>query len=151
MYFTQQGIVDMKLSRRLSIGTCLIVALLATSAQAVPPSNVTGLTGTWYNTNSSTGGITKIVVVSLWGGLLFKSYGACHPTDCEHSWVWAYPHSASVSSNTAVGFTSYRNSGFAYSKFSAKRVGALLRLDDFTTFASGDSRKDYVSSEYFRR
>lgn len=141
----------MKLLKLLSATSLVLVAFLSSSAQALPPSNLTGLAGFWYNTNPSTGSITKIYVLPWGGKLLFKSWGACHPTDCEHSWVWAYPHSTGVSSDTAVGFTSYRNSGFAYSRFSAKRVSSFLRLDDFTTFASGDNRKDYVVSEYFKR
>lgn len=141
----------MKLSKLLSVSTFVGAALLATSAQAVSPTNVSGLVGTWYNNNPNTSGITKVLVLKYGSGLLFKSWGSCHPTDCEHSWVWAYPHSASVSSDTAVGFTSYRNSGFAYSRFAAKRIGSNLRMDGFTTFASGDSRKNYTKTEYFHR
>lgn len=141
----------MKLFKSLSISSLVGAVLLATSAHAVPPTAVSGLTGTWYNTNPATGGIVRFVVTQTLTGLTFKSYGACSPTPCVHTTVVAYPHSASVSSNTATGFTSYRNDGFKYSRYSAVRVGANLRLDSFSTFAAGDTRKNYLSSEMFSR
>jgi len=126
-------------------------ALLSASAHAVPPTALSGLTGTWYNTNPNTGGIVKFVVAQTAAGLTFKSYGACSPTPCVHTTVLAYPHSASVSSNTATGFTSYRNDSFKYTRYSAVRTGTNLRLDSFSTFASGDTRKNYLSSETFAK
>jgi len=141
----------MKKLKALSIAGVLGAAVLSTSAHAVPPTNVTGLVGTWVNTNSATGGIVKVVVTNTASGLKFQSFGACSPTPCVHTVVAAQPFSASVSSNAAVGFTSYRNSGFKYSRYSAERSGSYLRLDSFDTFATGDTRKDYTKSEYFAK
>lgn len=141
----------MKLFKSLSLSSLLGAVLLAASAHAVPPTGVAGLTGTWYNTNPSTGGIVKFVVTQTASGLTFKSYGACSPTPCVHTTVVAYPHSASVSSNTATGFTSYRNDTFKYTRYSAVRTGANMRLDSFSTFAAGDTRKNYLSSETFAK
>ena len=141
----------MKLFKTLSVSSLVSAVLLAASAHATPPTAVSGLTGTWYNTNPSTGGIVKFVVTQTATGLTFKSYGACSPSPCVHTTVVAYPHSASVSSNTATGFTSYRNDGFKYTRYSAVRTGSYLRLDSFSTFASGDTRKDYLSSETFSK
>lgn len=141
----------MKLFKSLSIVSLLGLILSSISAHAVPPTGVTGLVGTWYNTNPSTGGIVKFVVTQTASGLTFKSYGACTPTPCVHTTVVAYPHSAGVSSDTAIGFTSYRNDTFKYTRFSALRVGANMRLDAFSTFAAGDTRKDYVLSETFAK
>lgn len=169
LYFTQQEVFfkrnPVEISRRMFLlegfymkfyKSFYLVALfssvlLSFSAHALPPTNVSGLIGTWTNLNSSTGGIVKIEVTNTSSGLRFKSYGACHPTPCVHSTVVAYPHSASVSSNTATGFYAFRNNGFAYSRFAGVRTGQYLRLENFTTFASGDSRKNYVSTEYFKR
>jgi hypothetical protein len=141
----------MKLFKSLPISSFVAAVLLSASAHAVPPTAVSGLTGTWYNTNPATGGIVKFVVTQTVLGLTFKSYGACSPTPCVHTTVLAYPHSAGVTSNTATGFTSYRNDSFKYTRFSAVRTGANLRLDSFSTFASGDTRKDYLSSETFAK
>jgi len=141
----------MKLLKLFSATSLFGVTLLATVAQAAPPTNVSGLVGTWYNTNASTRGIVKIIVTNTRSGLRFQSFGSCSPTPCVHSVVAAYPHSASVSSNTAVGFTAFRNSGFKYARFSSERVGAYLRMSQFSTFASGDTRKNYTTTEYFKR
>ncbi len=141
----------MKFVKLLSIVSLVASIMLSASAYAVPPSNVAGLVGTWHNINSSTSGIVKVEVTNTIFGLTFKSYGACSPSPCVHTTVVAYPHSAGVSSNTAIGFTAYRNSGFKYARFFGKRTGNYLRLDQFSTFASGDTRKDYTTTEYFLR
>lgn len=141
----------MKVIKPLSISALIGAILLSASAHAVPPTGVSGLLGTWYNTNPNTRSTVKFEVTQVVGGLRFKSYGSCSPTPCVHTTVVAYPHSAGVSSNTATGFTAYRNSGFKYTRYSAVRTGANMRLDAFSTFASGDTRKDYVVSETFSR
>lgn len=137
----------------LLFSACLLIAstFVATSALAVPPTNVAGIVGTWTNINSGTNGITKIAIWSRGAGLRFQSWGACVPTDCVHTTVPAYAHSATVSSNTAVGLYAYRNSGFAYTRFAATRVGPYLRVTYYTTFAAGDSRKNYTKTEYYLR
>ncbi|MCG8314575.1 MAG: hypothetical protein MI976_15305 [Pseudomonadales bacterium] len=127
-------------------------ALISASAYAVPPTNFNGLIGTWVNTNPNDKGIIKVVVApTWWGGISFKSYGSCSPTPCVHTTVSAQAFSASISSNTAVGFTAYRNSGFKTARFSGQRYGSYLRLDSFNTFASGDSRKNYSATDYFKK
>lgn len=141
----------MKILKSISATTFVLGLFIASTAQAVAPTNVTGLLGTWYNTNPNTNGTVKVQLWNTSSGLRFRSFGACSPTPCVHTVVPAYPHSASVGSNTAVGFTSFRNSGFKYTRYSAKRYGSYLRLDQFSTFASGDSRKNYTTTEYFRR
>jgi hypothetical protein len=147
----KSGEIAMKKFNALSIAGLLGAVLLSTSAHAVSPTNVTGLVGTWVNTNSATGGIVKVVVTNTASGLTFQSFGACSPTPCVHTVVSAQPFSASVSSNTAVGLTAYRNSGFKYSRYSAERSGVYLRLDSFDTFAAGDTRKNYTKTEYFAK
>lgn len=141
----------MKVIKPLSISALIGAILLSASAHAVPPTGVSGLVGTWYNTNPNTRSTVKFEVTQVVGGLRFKSYGSCSPTPCVHTTVVAYPHSAGVSSNTATGFTAYRNSGFVYTRYSAVRTGTNMRLDAFSTFASGDTRKNYVVSETFSR
>jgi hypothetical protein len=141
----------MKIIKSLSFSGLVGAILLSASAHAVPPTGVSGLTGTWYNTNPNTRSIVKFEVTQVVGGLRFKSYGSCTPTPCVHTTVVAYPHSASVSSNTATGFTSYRNDGFKYTRYSAVRTGANMRLDAFSTFAAGDTRKNYLVSETFSK
>lgn len=141
----------MKLFKAFPISSLIGALILSTSAHAVPPTALSGLTGTWYNTDPATRSTVRFEVTNTIFGLTFKSYGSCSPTPCVHTTVMAYPHSANVSSNTATGFTAYRNDGFKYTRYSAVRVGANLRLDAFSTFASGDTRKDYVVSETFYR
>lgn len=141
----------MKLNKSLSLVALLFSVLFSFSAYALPPTNVSGLIGTWTNINASTRGIVKVEITNTSTGLKFKSYGSCSPTPCIHTTVVAYPHSASISSDTAIGFYAFRNNGFAYSRFAGLRTGQYLRLEDFTTFANGDSRKNYVIAEYFKK
>ena len=146
----------MKSLKLLPLAAILVGVTLATPSFAVSPSSTSGLTGTWHNVNPASGGIIKIVVTKVGSQLKFKSYGSCSPTPCIHTTVTAYPHSSSVSSNYARGFTAYRNSGFKSVKFDAIRdfnqtSGTFMRLNSFNKFAAGDTRKDYVSSDLFRK
>jgi len=146
----------MKSLKLLPCVTVLASVLVSAPSFAKPPVSTYGLTGTWYNVNPATRGTVKIVVTKVGGQLRFRSYGACTPTPCVHTQVIAHPHSGNVSSNFATGFTAYRNSGFKSVRFDALRDygqtgGTFLRLNSFSKFAAGDSRKDYASSELFRK
>jgi hypothetical protein len=141
----------MKLSKLFSVCVLVATALSSSTTLAESPTNVTGLVGTWNNIDANTSGITKIAVYNSGSNIYFKSWGSCSPTDCVHSTVPAYAHSASVSSNTATGLYAFRNNGFAYTRFAATRVGSYLRVTYYTTFASGDTRKNYTKTEYYLR
>lgn len=146
----------MKTFKILPYVSILAGALLAAPSFAVAPSNTNGITGTWHNVDPSTRGIVKVVVSKVGGQLRFKSFGACSPTPCVHSTVTAHPYSSNVSGNYALAFTANRNSGFKTTRFDALRDygqsrGTFLRLNSFNKFASGDSRKNYGSSELFRK
>lgn len=146
----------MNLSKLLLCTSVLATGLFSAPSFALTPTSTTGLTGTWHNVNPSTRGTIKVVVTKVGSQLRFKSYGACSPTPCIHTTVAAYPYSSSVSSNFARGFTAYRNSGFKSTRFDAIRdygqtSGKFLRLNSFSRFASGDGRKNYLSSELFRK
>jgi len=146
----------MKLVKLFTSMAILAATLFAAPSYAVAPTSSYGLTGTWYNVNPNSRGIVKVVVSKVNGQLRFKSYGSCSPTPCVHTTVIAQPHSSSISSNYARGFTAYRNSGFKTARFDAIRdysqtSGSFLRLNSFSKFASGDARKDYLSSELFRK
>lgn len=145
----------MKMLKILVASAAVTLAGVASLAQAEAPTTVSGLVGTWNNVNPNSGSIVKIEVTQTGSQLNFKSYGACTPTPCVHSTVVAYPFSASVTSNTATGFTAFRNDTFKTTRFDATREnsfgGTLLRLNSFSTFAAGDTRKDYTTTELFVR
>jgi hypothetical protein len=146
----------MKTSKLLLCASVVASGLFTAPSFAATPSSTSGLTGTWHNVNPSSRGIIKVVVTKVGAQLRFKSYGACSPTPCIHTTVMAHPHSSSVSSNFARGFTAYRNSGFKTTRFDAIRdygqtSGSFLRLNSFSKFAPGDNRKNYLSSELFRK
>lgn len=78
------------------------------------------------------------------------------PTPCDHGTRLASVYSRSISSNYAQGATADWNFGFKTTRVDAMRDssvhnGTFLRLNSFNKFASGDTRKDYFSSELFRR
>jgi hypothetical protein len=144
-----KGIDIMKLSNILSACILIVSAITGTSVLAEQPTNSSGIAGVWKNINSSTSGITQVAIYQAGNNINFRSWGSCHPTDCVHTTVRGYPYSSGVSSNTAVGLYAYRNSGFAYTRFAASRVGSYLRVTYYTTFAPGDNRKNYTKTEYF--
>lgn len=139
----------------LGLALTLLVAR-ATPSVAEAPTSVSQLTGTWVNVNPATGGIVKAVITNSILGFRIHTYGACSPTPCDHGTIPAAPFSKSVGSNVATGLSATYDHGFATVAITAKRIaeydgGTYLELETRTTFAPGDTRKDYTRTELFRK
>jgi hypothetical protein len=147
----------MNRKQRYILGLALtLVAFSATPSLAEAPTSVTNLTGTWVNVNPATGGIVRAVISNTVLGLRIHTYGACTPTPCDHGTIPAEPFSKTVSSNVATGLSATYDHGFATVLITAKRVaeydgGTFLELETRTTFAPGDTRKNYTRTELFRK
>jgi len=145
----------LNVTRQIALSLVLFFTLLD-SAMAVQPTSTSGLTGTWYNVNPSTGGVVRIDIVNSLGTIYIKTYGACSPTPCDHGYRVGKVYSKSIGSNLAESVTADWNFGFKTARVDAVRdysidSGTFLRLNYFNLFAPGDTRKDYFSSELFRR
>ena len=148
------------LSRRISllpVCAALALAVGSISAHAEPPADLSKLVGTWNNVNTATGGFVTIRVSDAGtGNLRVQAFGACVPTPCDLGITTGLPQSLSVVSESAEGFRAAYQTGFSVIVISAQRIydvngGTFLRVTRHTNFNAGDTRKDYVSTEVFRR
>jgi hypothetical protein len=135
----------------------ILFAALSQSAFALQPSNVNSLLGTWVNVNPTTRGIVKVVITnSLATGFSVNTFGACTPIPCDHGSIPASRFSKTVSSTVAQGFRTQYEFGFSSMLVTGQRIysidgGNFLELESRITFAKGDNRNDYMSTEIFRK
>jgi hypothetical protein len=114
------------------------------------------LVGRWVNVNDTTGGIIRIRVTDGPAGFQIHEFGRCHPTPCDLGVINAAPFSKSVGSSVATGLSATYTFAYATILFTAKLVseydgGSFLEVETRTTFAPGDQRKDYTSTQLFQR
>jgi hypothetical protein len=140
----------MKTIKSLVLG-CAVLLAGGTSAYAQQPTDLNNLVGTWVNVDSATRGTVKIIITKNGSQLYVHTYGACHPTPCDHGQVSAEAFSPSVSSNKATGFSANYDHGFVTRLITGRRSGALLNLESRSKFATGDTRYDYLGVEQFRK
>jgi hypothetical protein len=139
------------------VGFVVIISfVVAGVAIAKPPTSLSNLLGTWYNTQPTSGGVVKIIVTLDAGLLKVHAYGKCTPTPCDWGTVTASPFSRSVSSGVAYGFDATYVPGFAETVITAVRKfdldgGSYLEVQTRTKFVAGDTRYDYERIEMFRK
>lgn len=110
----------------------------------VPPTIHSQLVGTWNSTDSN----AKIVIISFFGNLYVRVYGACSPTPCDWGYRWAQVYATSVSQNVANGFTTDYDHGFATRIVTGKLINnRRLVVDFFTTM--NDNRKNYFNTKTY--
>jgi len=96
--------------------------------------------GVWYNTNSNTNGITKIVVKS--NGLI-RVYGRCVPNACD----WGNRRYRRINSGLLA---SWRQSGIGHKVVLLERAG-VNRVKAIVKYLYCDGRVDKTSIEYFKK
>lgn len=147
----------MKKLRGLIVGIVFAMAVgSAGFSFAAPPSDVSGLTGTWVNVNPTTSGVVKIIVTNDLSGFKIHTFGACSPTPCDHGAIAASPFSKTISSNSGVGLSGQYNFGFSTMLVTAQRTFQFdgknfLEVETRTKFAAGDTRVDYTRTELFSK
>jgi len=95
-------------------------------------------TGTWVNSDTNTGGMTKLVITKLNPTTVsFHGFGACSPTDCDWSQM--------TGSDVIVPFTPYTLSGtydfgFEKSTITVYRQGAQLKVTLYTQYTADPTK-----------
>jgi hypothetical protein len=113
------------------------------------PVDVSGLLGTWVNSNPETSGIARMVLSEAGGKLSLRvsavgpegliDWGAADVSVC----------SSSPSARDAAGFTCLYDFGFAETRLQAMILKGLIVLAQIHTFKDGSGRVDYFVREYF--
>jgi hypothetical protein len=131
-----------------TVGTILTLSAISPSF-AAPADFI----GTWENTNSSTRGITKLVVTKASGNKLnIKVFGSCSPTDCDWGTKSLTTYGSSVQDANHRSATTNYNKNFADSLLTINLGGTnRLNLQNFTSFKDNSNRQNYSSTEVFRK
>jgi hypothetical protein len=131
-----------------AISSVSLVISLVSPALAVPADFI----GTWVNTNSSTSGVTRLVITSAGNKLNIETFGKCHPTDCKWGTTSLTTYSSNVQDpNTRYGTAIY-NPGFSQTLLTLDIKGKnALSLQNFTQFTDNSKRQNYSSIENFKR
>jgi hypothetical protein len=111
--------------------------------------DVSGLLGTWWNTDKATRGISKLVLSEDGPSLIVHAFGACLPDACDWGKAKAVSFSASVASREAMAFTTHYDFGFMETTLAVYMKGGILVLDSFNAFKDSSGRCDYFSREFF--
>ncbi len=141
------------MKKTLTAFSSLLVLLLLfhTSAQA----SVNQFTGTWFNTDPNTRGITKLVINNNGGKVSLHAWGKCHPKDCDWGKVPAFLFAPNVSlelMKNAKALTAMFEKGFSQTLVVVKPAGKnRIKAETFTRFTDGSNRSNYHSSYTFKR
>lgn len=115
------------------------------------PLDLSGITGTWRNTNPNTSGLVKVILSHYEDGLAVQAFGACEPEPCE--WGEAdevVACAAGPASRQPMGFTAQYHFGFMKTRLEANLSRGLLIIAGFHTFLDDSGRSDYFTREFFR-
>ena len=114
------------------------------------PLDLAPLVGTWIATDETTGGIVKVLVSEIDGGLAVHAFGACEPEPCD--WgraATAEAYATSPAARDATGFTAHYDFGFLRTRLEANLGKGLLIIAAFNTFHDESGRADYFSRTFF--
>jgi hypothetical protein len=98
--------------------------------------------GDWYNVDSNTRSITRILISQEGTSAYVHAYGKCHPIDCDWGTVGAQLSGSSL-------IAGYKFS-FKVTRMTMTLSGNRLRVFSTNRFTDGSNR-DYDSTDYFYR
>lgn len=133
------------------LGIMVLAVLVACPAFAAMGQFV----GKWSNTDANTRGITTLEI-TMSGPNMFavRTWGQCHPQDCDWGKVPGYPYGPDVSANltaTATAATAIYKTGFSETILVLHSNGVQLRADVFTRFTDNSNRSSYTASYMFAK
>lgn len=134
--------------------TLAITATLATFALSKPTiAAPADFIGTWVNTDSSTRGITKVVVTSAGSNKLnIETFGKCHPTDCAWGKVILPTYGSSVTDPNHRAATAAYDAGFSKTLLTLQlNRPTSLTLNSYTLFTDNSNRQPYYSLNTFKK
>ncbi len=120
----------------------------ARSVTSTTGSHVGPFGGYWKNENPATSGITRIEIESKWPVVRIKTWGKCHPVDCEWGMPESYNNSFVANGELRVTW----RTGFAHRMQNLTLLpDGRMQVETHTHFTDNSRRKDYDSVEVFRK
>lgn len=137
----------------------IVVGLLFMGIVSTASAQLAQFAGKWVNTNSNTGGVTKLEISISGTNVMVHAWGKCHPTDCDWKNVQGFAYGQDVSSNlqaTAQAITVIYKESFAETLLTIRHVRWFLfwkrlRAQVYTRFTDTNGRTNFVDVETFRK
>lgn len=107
--------------------------------------------GDWVNVDSSTGGITRLVISKTETGWGIEAWGKCHPKDCVWGSVVLDPLGSSVADYSFKQGFAVWNAGFATTYVTLILTRGRLTAETITIFRDRSGRANYRKVEMFQR
>ena len=116
-----------------------------------PPESleVSGLIGTWVNSNPDTTGIARMIMTKSGDRLSLQTYAIGPNGLIDWATTAVTLFSAAASSRVAAGFTCLYDFGFAETRLQGMIMKGLLVLAQFHTFKDNSGRVGYFVREYY--
>jgi hypothetical protein len=117
------------------------------SAEA--PVDLSGLQGTWVNSNPDTNGIARMVITESNGTLALQVFAIGPGGLIDWGTVDIAVLMSGPSSRVAAGFTCRYDFGFVETRLQAMILKGLIVLAELHSFKDDSNRVDYFVREYF--
>lgn len=113
------------------------------------PLDLSGLPGTWVNTNPDTNGIARMVISETDGKVSLQVYAIGPEGLIDWGAADVAVFASTPKSRVGAGFTCRFDFGFAETQLQAMIMKGLIVLAQFHNFKDQSGRVDYFVREYF--
>jgi hypothetical protein len=111
--------------------------------------DISGLPGTWINSNPDTNGIARLVMSESGGNLSLQTYAVGPNRLIDWGTAAVKIFASAPSSRVAAGFTCSYDFGFVETRLLGMIMKGLLVLAQLHSFKDESRRADYFVREYF--
>jgi hypothetical protein len=116
---------------------------------AIGPMDISGLPGTWINSNPDTNGIARIVMSESLGNLSVQTYAVGPDRLIDWGTAAVTVFASAPSSRVAAGFSCSYDFGFVETRLLGMIMKGLLVLAQLHSFKDESRRVDYFVREYY--
>jgi len=113
------------------------------------PVDLSGLPGTWINSNPDTNGIARLVISEAEGNVSLQAYAIGPDGLIDWGAAEVSVFTSAPKSRVAAGFACLYDFGFAETRLQAMILKGLIVLAQFHRFKDNSGRVDYFVREYF--
>jgi hypothetical protein len=113
------------------------------------PLDLSGLPGTWLNSNPDTNGIARMVISEAEGKVSLQVYAIGPDGLIDWGTTDVAVFTSNPNSRVGSGFSCLYDFGFAETRLQAMIMKGLIVLAQFHSFKDDSGRADYFVREYF--
>jgi hypothetical protein len=142
----------MKLNLLVAPGIIACAFLLSAN---VASAQIADLLGEWHNIDSSTPGLTRVVITENGSEVALHTWGKCHPEDCDWGPVLGNVYGNTVRDNlisAAHAISAIVQTNFSETLLIVHLIGPnRLQVETMTRFTDGTGRSSYARVDTFSR